>query len=236
MRLEKFWSDARDRIAKLRRIDTGCQLVFGASGHRYATPDPVDEARLAAFEAANAVSLPAEYRAFLTTFGSGGAGPDYGIYDFGRVESVSVKERFFLTKSTPWPDNDDDPMWKRPGLLPVSTSGCAIDWSIEVNGPQPGTMWVDAGPGDQLMRCESFGTWYADWLDRIEHGVQTYSVVSKMAESGSTLAEIAEAIGIEPYKSTWDGETLHGFRGVPGRIRLDGERVGSMDFGVNKLI
>jgi hypothetical protein len=167
----------------------------------------------------------------LAAFGAGGAGPDYGIYDFAKIESVSVQERFHLTDSTEWPDDDDDRMWDLPGLLPVSTSGCAIDWSIEINGPQPGTMWVNAGPGDRLMRCGTFGTWYEQWLDRVELGLQRFKRVSELIGSNATLRQIADDCGVEPIEFNWDGIEYLRFPGVPGRIRADGDRVQSFDVG-----
>src|SRR5690242_17580221 len=141
-----YWRDAKTRIAALKRIDSGLELVFGSKGHKYHVLEPVSEARLRAFEFRNGVPIPAEYRSLLASFGSGGAGPDYGICDFRKLETVSVREKFYLTESQAWPYDADDPIWKLPGLLTISTSGCAIDWYIEMNGPQPGTMWVDAGP------------------------------------------------------------------------------------------
>jgi hypothetical protein len=224
-----YWIEARQRIAKMRRIDRLNKLVFGSNGHKYEILDPVSEKRIHEFELRNGVELPDEYRSFLTVFGAGGAGPDYGIYDFSYVEPVSVKQPFHLTDSQEWPDDDDDPMWDLPGLLTISTSGCAIDWSIEVNGPQPGTMWVDAGPRDKLVRCDSFGVWYGKWLDRIETGLQKYTVISKLIASRATILQIIEGCGIEPTYFKRDGRTYIRFQGVPGRIRPKGDYVASFD-------
>ena len=227
----QYWIDVQRRISGMRQIDARCELVFGSSMHRYMNYEPVSEERLARFESINCVTLPPEYRSFLTAFGAGGAGPDYGIYDFAKIESVSVRDRFHLTDTSEWPEDDDDPMWDLPGLLPISTSGCAIDWSIEINGPQPGTMWVDAGPGDRLMRCETFGTWYEQWLDRVELGLQRFKRVSELIGSNATLRQIAYDCGIEPTEFNWDGIAYVRFPGIPGRIRASGDRVQSFDVG-----
>ena len=215
----------------MSQIDTRCELVFGSSMHRYMAYEPVSEERLAKFESINGVELPPEYRSFLTSFGAGGAGPDYGIYDFAKIESVSVRDRFHLTDTSEWPEDDDDRIWDLPGLLPISTSGCAIDWSIEINGPQPGTMWVDAGPGDRLMRCETFGTWYGQWLDRVELGLHKFKRVFELISSNATLREIADDCGVEATEFKWDGITYLRFPGIPGRIRAVGDRVQTFDVG-----
>lgn len=226
-----YWTEARQRIFAISKIDSSCELVFGSKGHKYELLSPVPERQLVAFENKNDVPLPSEYRSFLRNFGAGGAGPDYGVYDFRTIESVSVKERFHLSESTAWPEADDDPMWDLPGLLPISTSGCAIDWSIEVNGPEPGTMWVDAGPGNQLMRCESFGTWYGSWLDRIEYGVHKYKLILSLIASHATMQQIVNECGRVPIRFEWDGVAYLKFDGIPGRFRVDGDEVLSFDVG-----
>ena len=227
----EFWFHARQRIFRLARIDSSHKLVFGSNLHKYEIFHPVPEERICAFETENCVQLPPEFRSFLTTFGAGGAGPDYGVFNFFEIDAANVRMPFHLTETTSWPDDDDDPMWELPGLLTIATSGCAIDWSIEINGPQPGTMWVNAGPGDSLMRCDTFGTWYEKWLDRVELGLQKHELVSGLIASGATIDEITGRCGVEPEKFDWDGVAYLRFPGIPGRIRADGNRVASFDIG-----
>ncbi|WP_029631990.1 SMI1/KNR4 family protein [Zavarzinella formosa] len=149
-----YWRGAKARVAAFQKADPRLELVFGSKGHKYELLPPVAEPHLNACEAAHGVSIPPDYRTFLAVMGAGGAGPDYGLYDFRTMDASHVGERFPLTESHEWPEADDDPLWRLPGLMTISTSGCAIEWFIEVNGPQPGTMWVDAGPGNELMRCK----------------------------------------------------------------------------------
>ena len=227
-----YWETARTRITDIRRIDRQHNLVFGSDGHRYRIEKPIVESRLKQFECRNGVDLPVEYRTFLGSFGAGGAGPDYGIFAFSEVESHDVSTPFHITDSTEWPEDDEDPMWHLSGLLPISTSGCGVDWSIEINGPQPGTMWVDAGPGDHLMRCQSFGTWFGDWLDRIELGLRKYELVKALISIKASVAEISCACKTEPHYFESDGGSFCRFLGVPGCLRLEGEQVAS--FQLNK--
>lgn len=105
------------------------------------------------------------------------------------------------------------------------------DWSIEINGPQPGTMWVDAGPGDRLMRCGTFGTWYEQWLDRVELGLQRFKRVSELIGANATIRQITDDCGVQPTEFNWDGIAYLRFPGIPGRIRAKGDRVQSFDVG-----
>jgi hypothetical protein len=212
-------------------MDSRLDLVFGSNGHKYEVFPPVDEARLQGFEAANGVPIPCEYRSFLAAFGGGGAGPDYGIYNFIKLETVSVRERFSLTESRAWPKEDDDPLWRLPGLLTISTSGCAIDWFIEINGPQPGTMWVNAGPCVELMRCDSFGTWYGSWLDRVELGLQKYEVLRTLVSRRASVQNVKDALAVEPHDFEREGVRYLRFRGVPGQVRHDGQTTLALEVG-----
>ncbi len=225
----EYWIEARQRVIEMRRIDSRHNLVFGSLSHKYQILKRVSEERLLDFELKNDVQIPAEYRSFLTSFGAGGAGPDYGIYDFRKVDSVSVEGRFHLTDSQEWPDDDDDPLWDLPGLLNISTSGCSHDWWIEINGPQPGTMWVNAG--DRLLRSDSFGAWYGQWLDRVEWGLQKHKLIADMIASGAKISEIAAECGVEPRVLKQNGVTYIHFKGIPGRIGADGDRPLAFDVG-----
>lgn len=227
----KYWKEAKRRIAELRKIDRRFELVFGSKGHEYEIFDTVSEKEIESFENKYDVRLPEEYRIFLMHFGAGGPGPDYGIYDFRKINPHNVSERFTLTESTEWPEDDDNAIYKLPGLLNISTSGCAIDWYLEVNGPQLGTMWVDSGPGLELTKTESFSAWYTTWLDRIEVGLRNYVVLQKMSNSNEDLKKIEETLGIKSYEFKWDGIKYHRFRGIPGRLRCVDGQVVSFDIG-----
>ena len=57
----------------------------GASSHCYRLNLPLGESAVAAFEAEHEISLPTEFRWFLTEIADGGAGPCYGILPLARI-------------------------------------------------------------------------------------------------------------------------------------------------------
>jgi len=75
-----------EKLARLRKLDPE-QELFGASAHEYALALPVDEADLAAAEAAWGATLPDDYREFVTLAGGGGAGPGHGLFPLAKGQN-----------------------------------------------------------------------------------------------------------------------------------------------------
>lgn len=71
------------RILADRGVD-----VFGASVHRYQLNPALAEAAVSNFERLHAVTLPSEYRDFITQIGDGGAGPFYGVFPLGKMDGL----------------------------------------------------------------------------------------------------------------------------------------------------
>jgi len=72
--------------------------VFDAESHRFLVNLPLSEAAVEAFEREHRVSLPSDYRRFLTEIGNGGAGPFYGVFPLGVMD-----DNFGLRT---WSEND----------------------------------------------------------------------------------------------------------------------------------
>lgn len=60
--------------------------VFGADTHGFRLNPRLDETIVSAFERTHHVTLPSDFRAFLTHIGNGGAGPFYGVFPLGEVD------------------------------------------------------------------------------------------------------------------------------------------------------
>src|SRR6516162_3039220 len=84
------------RLTELDRKDRRRQ-VFGAASHQYKLNPPLPVSSIEAFEERHGVSMPEDYRRFITEIGNGGAGPCYGVLPFGK--------------------DDDDREWEGGGLV-----------------------------------------------------------------------------------------------------------------------
>lgn len=83
-----LWACVRERVEVLagRR---GATKVFGASDHGFALAAPLTEAQLRGWEERAGVTLPIEYRSFLTEVGAAGAGPYYGLLGFRVIDGIA---------------------------------------------------------------------------------------------------------------------------------------------------
>jgi hypothetical protein len=78
-----LWAGVRQRVEALRsRGASG--TIFGASAHRFVLDPALTMDELAELETYLGVTLPVEYRSFLTEVGAGGAGPTYGVFPVKR--------------------------------------------------------------------------------------------------------------------------------------------------------
>jgi hypothetical protein len=70
-------------LASLR----GVQLrVFGSDAHGFRLNSPLSDSDVVAFETTHNISLPHDFRQFLTDVGNGGAGPFYGVFPLGQMD------------------------------------------------------------------------------------------------------------------------------------------------------
>lgn len=157
-------SAIRERLAWLGDNDGGA-TVFGASQHRWQLAPPLSEDRVAVFEKTHGITLPAEYRAFLTTVGGGGAGPFYGLAVLEALERDTMPSHHVTIT-----DADGDVLAEAgtgPRPAPDVRSSVARpfplteDWKLE-NGPAP----IEAGTSVYdgcVYLCEQ-GCGYFDFL------------------------------------------------------------------------
>ena len=161
--------------------------------HRYRLEDPIAPEDIQRFEAVHGITLPAEYRAFLTELGNGGAGPGYGIWPLGKGEDGPLPDEMLqhlsddFAHSTAWNDTSllDDASGAGPnpqsayydysviaGAIEIGTDGCGLYYLLVLSGPASGQVWYDKradGEGIEPLRDEageimSFGKWYSSWI------------------------------------------------------------------------
>jgi len=74
-----------DGLAKLK--GQGAKTL-GSDEHGFKLNPPLNERTVLGFEQTYGISLPDDYRSFLTAIGNGGAGPFYGIFPLGQFDSA----------------------------------------------------------------------------------------------------------------------------------------------------
>lgn len=104
--------------------------------------------------------LPADYREFLRTVASSGAGPGYGLLSPTAAVQARVRSGTF-----DWVHGAQKTTRAR-GVLVLAMAGCGIAWMLVLHGPHAGEVWVDAcgADGDVRRIAPSFSAWYRDWL------------------------------------------------------------------------
>ncbi len=178
----EFWANAREKVKSFDALDDR-RMIFGARvrgfGHDYKILPTIPERDLIAFERRTGLSLPLEFRTYLEAFGAGGAGPEYGIYDF-RDEGfhMDLSVPFPRSEDVWYPDDpesdstEDDPVWQLPGLAYICDHGCATYSLIELNGPDPGRVWTEWAEG--IMKRSRFVEFYQDWIEKTETRLSQY--------------------------------------------------------------
>jgi hypothetical protein len=183
-----------DLLRRLRAADPGFR-VFGSKRHRYRLGPTLTESELAAFESANRVRLPEDYRRFLSVVGNGGAGPFYGLeplstfdYDLSRPFPFTTATNTLAMEELARLRDQDG----YPGILEFCHQGCAIYAYLVVNGPTYGTIWD--GREDFRPTGLTFGVWYRRWLERALRTLENERLVSRL-RVGMSRAEVLAEVG-----------------------------------------
>ena len=164
----------REKLDRLRGLDDG---RLDITDHGYREGQPLTEAEVVAVEQDYEITFPSDFRDFLQSVHSGGAGPHYGLIPITEeapiVAAPSVE--FPLTaedariggidhmRAT---DEDGDLV----GVWPLADVGCGITEVLVITGAQRGFVWT-IGDGvwnahlDPQGKQITFAGWYEAWLD-----------------------------------------------------------------------
>jgi len=74
-------------LNQLDRLRAERPDVFGACAHSFQLNPPLSEAAVNEFEQLYDIALPDDFREFITILGNGGAGPYYGVFPLGLMDS-----------------------------------------------------------------------------------------------------------------------------------------------------
>ena len=237
----QFWLSAKDKVKQFAKFDDA-NIVFGAStrghGHHYQTLPAVTDKEILSFEKKNGIDLPLEYRTFLQTFGAGGAGPYYGIYDFRKnVQPHMFTKPFPYASTVVFADNvgDDTPTWSQDGLAGICEAGCGTDYMLELNGSNPGQVWCIWSEECEIIG--SFLEFYREWLEKIDIHLSRYQSLRALQKKHNTLRTLkfSNIVSVmncayteQPHTALHDyipkGQIWAGFDKTPGTVILNEER------------
>lgn len=117
--MDTSWDDARTALQLLRQRGA-LDAVFGATKHRFVMNPCLSDREVTDFEITHGISLPPDYRSFLTSVGNGGAGPAYGVLKLGHMDDghdeAPWNDIFVGTLATPFPHTSE---WNDPSGMPV---------------------------------------------------------------------------------------------------------------------
>lgn len=75
-------SQVTSKLFKLKSLDTHC-VLFGSSAHKYELKSPCSLYEVEKILSGYDLQLPQDYLEFITSVGSSGAGPGYGLNELG---------------------------------------------------------------------------------------------------------------------------------------------------------
>ena len=183
------------KLQSVRKLDPTGERSYGAERHLYRLGKPLTESQVNIFETECRISLPEDYRAFLTTVGGSiddeqyGAGPYYGIYSLARIANYrgySSSEKEYnpdlCNSCTVYPNmseeewdeaSNDEAVYPYRGMMIFGTQGCTYPMMLVLNGEYRGrVVYIDEERSRPPVFTyeKNFLDWYERWLDEILAG------------------------------------------------------------------
>ncbi|WP_271766661.1 SMI1/KNR4 family protein [Aquimarina algiphila] len=188
MILDKRLDEIASKLKRLKKYDKKLK-VFGTDSHKYKSKK-VSPKKLAKLEKKLGIELPEAFKLFLLKIGTG-AGPDYGIFKFKRMEQeLEIWKKYLREQNPNKPfdllNTDAEELIKKKiedektyhykrlktanGVLPIATEGCTYYFYLVLSGEQKGKVWgIDVDHYNTmpagLTKEFSFLEWYENWLD-----------------------------------------------------------------------
>ena len=184
--------------------------VFGAKSHLYRLNDPLTEETVKAFEHEHGITLPEDYRLYLTDFADGGAGPAYGVYPLAEaftnpwISLGPLSKPFEISK-------EDDSSANYHGCLLISQRGWGGWTFLIVTGPMRGQVWYDDSIAEYgfSKAADSFLEWFESWIsDSLDESAnqphqETAEFVDRLMDIIDTAPEHLEQVLNQEPDETW---------------------------------
>ncbi|MCW1922826.1 hypothetical protein OKA05_09715 [Luteolibacter arcticus] len=226
--------ELKELIDRLRAADQSF-YVFGAKSHRYEIGPPLPESELSSYESRYGITLPEDYRLYLSMVGDGngrklrpgdglhtvtGAGPGHGIYPLSEtVNSHRVHLPFPFSRKVELPEGCEGDL---AGAIEISTQGCGTRVNLVVAGPEFGKVWEGNEYYQFAPTNLNFLSWMGQWAENALTMLSKWELVKKLSP-GMTKEQVVEVVGGE-WRERKSGRWWF-FEGptIPAQIVLSGE-------------
>jgi len=211
-------------LMQMQHEDPGFR-VFGADTHRYQLNPPLAEATIRTFEIQYGITLPDEYRHFLSVIGNGGSGPYYGILPLAATTEFCDPRHPFPFRGKTRPRRQAVERWatnREPGVLAIAERGCMLYSYLVVHGPNYGTVWN--GLDALHLAASSFTTWYVHWVAQMKTDALPAlerERVTQGVEQGMSQDEVIRVCGGSWRRRKQSGRTFLSFRHLHTQFELD---------------
>lgn len=190
MKTNQRLTQIKEKVNQLKAKNSN--LENSDNEHQYNFNSTISEKVVDDFEKKHGISLPEEYRTFITTVADGGAGPCYGLYAFEQAVDLSrdavaltwLPNDFTLTSKDiqnyldhckKCEDEGEGDLIRKmdmpdptTGLLCVCDYGCNCYYTLIVTGEQAGTMWFMEGDQNTitpLFHNDGIQKTFSDWYE-----------------------------------------------------------------------
>ncbi|NEO84614.1 MAG: SMI1/KNR4 family protein [Spirulina sp. SIO3F2] len=205
-----MWSDIKQKILKLEKLDQG-RAIFGARSHQYRFHPVASLGAVRECEARLGVSLPDELRLFYMQLSNGGVAPNYGLrsleglrdyfkphLEFPGAEyyrELARQEGYFCE------DDDDDELdddekdyFEIPhdyvqGLIAIIEEGCGHQTCLITSGENIGNVVYVSNDGCITETNKKLTDLYQNWVDG---AIQAFERVISFIDTDLSMEEIKQ--------------------------------------------
>ncbi len=183
----------RARIAALATLDPTHQ-IFGAMNHHWSFQPTLSELEVQRFEGLIGADLPADYRAYLTQLGNGGAGPYYGIGPLAEWE-VEGLASVTVTATMTTKDGETKSFTSGTGARPPLSRSSKTSEKFVLTSPWKvgDAIPEGANPFDGCVHLAQIGCGYEAFL--VVKGEAAGTVWEDYTAGDGAIAKVADSFG-----------------------------------------